>query len=646
MKHSWVVLPVLCFGLYWNSRDNGFHYDDIHSIVDNIHIRQLANIPSFLVEPSMFSVDADKAMYRPTLLVTYAINYAAGEATDPRDLRGGGLDGFTYHLGNILIHGLNACLVWWLARLIGGCHGPALVAGLLFLAHPLCAEPVNYISARSDSLAALFYLMGLCLFIGVAARGEEVWRRCSWLAAFALGLLCKSTVITLPLVVLLYDYLHLRDSRRSFGRRVVVTHVPAWVIAALYLVTISRNGFLSGSLANPVRDGWTQALTQIKAVSYYLHNLVVPTHLVVEPQFSEQTTFWSGVVVLSVCLALSVGLILYYLWIKKSRTSLFILLWPLISMLPVVVMPLNVFVNERRLYLPCAAFCIGLALVLSSRGLSQLKVSGFRGRTIAAAALGIVFAAIVFDRNKVWSSDFTLWQDAVAKAPKMPRNHLYLGNAYKDLAQSTAAVAAARPHWQAASQSYRRVIELGSDEELSVRSQNNLGSVQFMLGNFEAAEKAYRAALASNPSYVDAIINMGSIILMKARGAKDDAKGAKLLRESIKYFKQALESRPNNDDAWGNVGVAYHDLGDIDEALKAYEKSLHLNPQNARAWRNRGSIYHLMADEAIASGGTPVEELKKARYSFRKAVRFRPSYTEALLGLKQVEEKLQRIAEK
>ena len=64
-----IAIVAVCLAAYANSLDNGFHYDDEHSIQRNIHIRDLGNIPLFFKDPSTFSVDHDKGMFRPLLLV-------------------------------------------------------------------------------------------------------------------------------------------------------------------------------------------------------------------------------------------------------------------------------------------------------------------------------------------------------------------------------------------------------------------------------------------------------------------------------------------------------------------------------------------------------------------------------------------------
>ena len=73
----WIALA--CWVAYANSFSGSFHYDDFHSLVENRAVRSLANVPRFFVDPGLFSGEPDKGMYRPVLLVTYALNYAVGE---------------------------------------------------------------------------------------------------------------------------------------------------------------------------------------------------------------------------------------------------------------------------------------------------------------------------------------------------------------------------------------------------------------------------------------------------------------------------------------------------------------------------------------------------------------------------------------
>ena len=188
--HYWsgASIGVLALLVYAGSLDNAFQYDDLHSIVENPHIRSLSNIPAFFYQPELFSADPRNAMYRPLVLVSYALNHAlSGDSV------------WSYHLLNLAIHLGTSCLLYALVCQLGGTWVQALLAGLLFALHPLASEPVNYISSRSESLCAFLFLLA---FLGYAHGGRKAWGL--GICAFVGALLAKSVGVVLPLVLLLY----------------------------------------------------------------------------------------------------------------------------------------------------------------------------------------------------------------------------------------------------------------------------------------------------------------------------------------------------------------------------------------------------------------------------------------------------------
>ena len=264
MKSLWATL-IICAAVglvYGNSLDGGFHYDDFHSIVDNPHIRDLANIPHFFVDPQLFSADPAKAMYRPLLLVTYALNYALG-----------GYSGTGFHLVNILLHMGCALLVRQIGLRVGLDGGAALGAALLFAVHPLASEPVNYISSRSEGLCAFFYLAAFWALLGQSRSGYLLGVAC-----FVLALMTKSVAVSLPVVVLLWQRW---GARRPLDWR----HWALFGVAAAYVALLLGLRFLAPAVAGAPRGMGQQLWTQIKALGYYVKLVVMPVGLNVEHQF-------------------------------------------------------------------------------------------------------------------------------------------------------------------------------------------------------------------------------------------------------------------------------------------------------------------------------------------------------------------------
>jgi dolichyl-phosphate-mannose--protein O-mannosyl transferase len=186
-----LIVVLLCL-TYANSFDNGFHYDDYHSIVENPHIRTLASIPEFFTNPQTFSMLTQRAMFRPLVLSSCALNYYHGQ-----------YQANGYRWLNLLVHAACTVLVFALARALGLNPASAGFAAVVFAFHPLQSETVNYISSRSESLAALGYILSLLAFVrfrAAAASADGRWFHALSVVALAIGLMAKSTVATLPAI--------------------------------------------------------------------------------------------------------------------------------------------------------------------------------------------------------------------------------------------------------------------------------------------------------------------------------------------------------------------------------------------------------------------------------------------------------------
>jgi hypothetical protein len=145
------VAAVAIAAAYSNALNIGFHFDDWHVLQDNPHVRTLRSIPRFFVDPDTTTILHENKDLRPVLMTTFALNYAiSGDAT------------WSYHVVNLCLHWLAVMLVFHIVRTrlwLGDHAFPiAATAALIVAVHPLNAEPVNYISARSALLTTVFYL--------------------------------------------------------------------------------------------------------------------------------------------------------------------------------------------------------------------------------------------------------------------------------------------------------------------------------------------------------------------------------------------------------------------------------------------------------------------------------------------------------
>jgi tetratricopeptide (TPR) repeat protein len=530
--------------VYAGRSDHPFQYDDLHSIAENPHIRALANTPRYFVEPALFSADPRNAMYRPLVLVSYALNYALS-----------GYEVWSYHLLNLGIHLGASGLVYALVCQMGGGGLRALLAGLIFALHPLGSEPVNYISSRSESLCAFFFLLA---FLG-HLRGGRRWFGVS-LAACCGALLAKSVGIALLPVILAYDLIF---RRAGCGWRYLLRrHLPFWLAGLAYLAGI-RGAIDAAVVSHPVRSLAVQGFTQAKAVVYYLKLLCMPWGLSVEHPFVLASGLGDAPVLIALA-GLGSASALLFLW--SGRQALFWGAWAGLTLLPSSAVPLNVLVNEHRLYLPAAAFAVLLA-----GGLAELaEARGRLGVVLLAVWLGS-YGALAWQRSQVWQSPETLWRDALLKGPRMPRPHLFLGDGH----QAAGRYEEALREYHLARAVYPEVLSAG---DLLI-SYNNQGAAHLALGRRNEAMESYRQALAIDPGYaksrdaLDALVALQELAWDPAARALHQQGLMSLIgnrpAEAVSALEQSLR-RQVRLETYRALGMAYEQLGQVEQARQTY----------------------------------------------------------------------------
>ena len=524
---SYGCILVVCAALYANSLDNDFQYDDRHSIVSNHHVRSLGNIPGFFMHPEQFSRDPEKAMFRPLLLATFALNHAWGE-----------YEPGSYHVVNVAIHALCAVFVVLLLRQFAVPPCISLLGGLLFAVHPICTEPVNYVSSRSELLAGLGVLGSLWLS-GRANSLETSGSRVAIntigsLFFFIVGLLSKSVAIVLPFLLVFRD-LSIGVQRPRSWRR----YTPYALVTFLYLFYMKS--FLATALvSDPVRSLSTQFGTQLKAIPYYLKLLFLPSGLTVAHSFQAgDLDGWT----ISFALVALVPIVLLIVrgWRSEWQIVLFGLGMMLISAAPTLVVPLNVLVNEHRMYLPLAGAVIAVVGIP--------KFESIRGLLPGAVATLALFSVLVIGRNPVWANEWSLWKDASQKAPHDAKPYVYMGNFARergDLIQSA--------------QLFRGALQR---DEGNFTARANLANTLRLLGRHAEATAMYEELSAQYPESSDVHYNLG-------RTYQDMGEGTRARRSYLSVDKTS----PHLHMALNNIGTLHEEEGRLDSALYYYNAAL------------------------------------------------------------------------
>ena len=471
-----IGLLMAIFMVFWGSLDNPFQYDDIHSVVENPHIRSLLDPLRFVVDAEMFSADPRQAMYRPVVVLSLAINHALG-AYNPTG----------YHVFNLALHAANALLVLALARIWGLGLGSATFSAALFAFHPVNVEALNLISSRSESLCAFFFLAAFLSFLHYLKNTEN--KRWYWAALgfYGVSLGAKSVGIMLPAVLLVYEFWVVGE--RPNRKDIVQRHGAFWLLTVAYLAGV-RQFLAMAVVAQPVRPLAEQIWTQAKALVYYLKLLFLPHSLSIEHQFRPSESPFESAVLVALLLVVSLGLGCLGRR-RQGRRLVFWLVWVGVVLLPTLIVPLNILVNEHRLYLPSVGFALGIGLLFDRLWPGRMALA-----SVGLVVMLLLLALLARQRTQVWQTPDQLWNDAMQKGPLMPRPYIYWGDALRRTGRHQEALAA-----YTRARTVNPAVLSGMD---LVTIHNNSGSTWLAMGQMDEAIAAYRRALALDPHYAKA----------------------------------------------------------------------------------------------------------------------------------------------
>jgi tetratricopeptide (TPR) repeat protein len=488
-----------------------------------------------------------------------------------------GLNPKGHHLTNVFFHLANTVLLFLVLKwMTGGLWRSAFVAAL-FALHPLHVESVAWVAERKDVLSTLFWILTLWAYLHYV-KGPGIRRYLLTLVPFALGLLAKPMLVTLPFVLLLLDYWPLEriqlgqvgisrtapgppaliaQTPRKQAFRLLVEKTPFFALAAISgIVTfvVQRTGGAVGALeVYPVRIRVANVV-----VSYvrYMGKMIWPQNLAVfYPHPGQSLPMWQ---------AAAAGLLLLLIStvvIRAGRRYPYLPVgwfWYLGTLVPVIglVQVGAQAMADRYTYVPL----IGL-FIMVAWGVSDLLGSWRHGKpALALAATSVLFALMMstFLQVKHWENSLTLFEHALRVTTNNSQIH------------------------------------------------NNLGNVLTQKGMLQEAIPHYTKALEINPNYADAHTNLGIALANQGR-----------LEEATKHYYAALRLKPKSPELHNNLGVALYSQGDVLGAIDHYMTAVQLDPDYAEAHNNLGN--------ALAQQG----RLAEATAQYAKALTIRADYPEA-----------------
>jgi tetratricopeptide (TPR) repeat protein len=514
------------------------------------------------------------------------------------------------HLVNVALHAANGVLLFLLLqRLTGAQWRSAMVAGL-FALHPLHVESVAWIAERKDVLSTFFGLLALLAYARyvkesaveiprskVQGQRSKVWY--AWVTGlFALSLMAKPMLVTLPFVMLLLDLWPLRRVENigvrtfftpQFGKLVLEKWLWFILVAASSVVTFfaqKAGGAVQSTEHFPLAARLANAVT---AYFDYVLKACWPVRLAVFYPLAHEQSAWRLVIAAVFVLGLSFAAVMT---IKRWPFFLVGWFWFLGTLVPVIglVQVGNQAMADRYTYIPLT----GLFIIVAWGAwevLQRAKGARIVAATAAAALLTVLAAATIY-QLQYWQNGFALFTHALAVTHD---------NAVANNNLGTLLVALGRDDEGRAR--YARAVQINPAD---ASFQNNFATALARAGQENDAIEHYEAAIHDDPRFAKAYSNLGALLL-----------GQHHLEAAITNLNEAVRIDPESAKARNNLGNAFSAAGKMDEALTQYSEAVRLDPTN-------GSV-RLNAGLALAKAG----RANDARVQFAEAVRLSPAFPEA-----------------
>ncbi|MCE5250640.1 tetratricopeptide repeat protein [bacterium] len=528
-----------------------------------------------------------------------------------------------YHLENMIIHILNALLVFFVfERMTKSLWSSAFIAAL-FALHPINIESVAWATERKSVLSTLFWMATMFVYVLYTER-PSVKRYLPVLLFLIMGLLSKPVLATLPAVLCLVDFWPLerfaslgvkqrrknkpsRGNAHGYGNRLLFYEkIPLFLLSAsaVFISFLSSRAFPSFTRSIPLAQ---KISTSLIGYALYIKKFLWPD------SFAVYYPYPSSVSPLHIAVSVALLAVITVFVIRYVRSAPYLItgwLWYLITLFPVIgivqagLWPL---IADRFAYVPF----IGL-FVMASWGLPQVfRAWSIKREILVVMAAASILACAVIARINVryWKDSVTLYRHALAVTDNNAEIQWRLGLVFLQLDKYDEAYAACgqslkmypyipqaynimglslvkRNRYDEAIAHYKKALQMKADY---VEVYDNLGSALADRNMPDEAIRQYNEALRIDPDFAKAHNNLGSVLAELGR-----------TDEAIGHYKKALAINPDYAEAHNNLGVELEGIGKIDEAFREYSEAIRLKPDYADAHVNLGNVYFHKGDYARA----------------------------------------------
>ena len=433
---SYIILLLLVVtAVYANHFHNGFHFDDIHSIVDNPSIRSIKNTPQFFKDGTTSSVLPQNQAYRPVVTTSLAVDYALGN----------GYDLFAFHITTFLLFLAQGVLMFVLFKKLLATSSSnlyisyiALFAVAWYMLHPAIAETINYIIARSDVQSTVAVLAAFVLYI----KSPFCRKTFIYLIPVGIGALAKPPAVMFA--PLFFFYLLLFEEKLGLLDIFKKTHfkgflnsikksLPPFIFCAAMYLLISK---LTPKTWEPGGTSPMQYLiTQPYVILHYFGTFFWPTGLSADTDWSilpeiNDPRFFIG------CAFILVMICIAFYTSQKSvlRPISFGIIWFFLALIPTSsIIPLGEVLNDHRMYFPFIGLTVSVSwtlglIVFKFIDASEPLTTKYKTLILLPVLLLLLTCAYgTWKHNRVWHSEESLWRNVTLKSPKNARGLMNYG---------------------------------------------------------------------------------------------------------------------------------------------------------------------------------------------------------------------------
>ncbi|MBT8364901.1 MAG: tetratricopeptide repeat protein, partial [Deltaproteobacteria bacterium] len=595
------LLVIVVILIYADTLTTPFIFDDISNIKENPHIR----VPFLSIKNLVWAGFQSPSTNRPLANISFALNYY---------FHGYNLVGF--HLVNILIHIASGIFLYFLikATLItptlqtryGRFGWIPFFATFIWMVHPLQTQSVAYLVQRMNSMAAMFYVLSLLLYVRFRLASGPRLKWSLIVGCVVSGLLAfgsKEIAVTLPLFIILYEWYFFQGLNPQWAKR---HFIGLGGILLLFIIIslayLGENPLTRILAAYNFRDFtlFQRLLTESRVVVFYISLLFwpQPERLNLDHDFVISYSLTNPMTTLVSITAITLLISTAILIARREPLLSFGILWffgNLVIESSVIGLEL---VFEHRNYLP-SMFAI---LALVSLVFRYLRYTWLP--TVSLCIVGILFTAWTFERNRVWADEITLYQDCAEKSPQKARPHNNLGAALSRRGSLPEAI-----------DQFQLALKIKPDY---ADAHYNIGYALARQGNLKEAIFHFSQSLRFEPNDVKAHNNLGIALALQSD-----------YREAIDHFKAALKINPKDADVHNNFGYTLDKKGKTGAAMKHFSAALKIDPAHTDALNNFGSV--------LMRRG----QLEAALRHFSRALEINPAYQQARHNLEEVKRLMQ-----